>query len=376
MNFHLPLNPTRHVTVISAYAPTFTSSDEAKDAFYEELNALMKDVPPSDKLILLWDFNARVNTDCNNWKGGLVPHGTGKLNSNSLMLLSFCAENDLTITNTLFRQADKYKTTYNMDAPQIETVASVAAETSVTLEQCGGQSVGLTTASSGPSCRCTSLQNLARLQNPAGQLLTLQNRSSFTQSHVWGPRRQADCPRTTVWTPTSTVGTVQGWWLSRPSWPLGQRKKSIKTGSMITTSASKNSWMTRRKASSSGRMASPPLQSVTASSTSKGRPGQYIAECRTSGGRIRLTKSKPTLPQRTQKCFQAPSRKSMALPSHAPRRSCQLMAQPCLRRRAESTQGGGNTSVSCSTDPPLWTPLCSTRSHRSPWSPALTSPIR
>ena len=30
------------------------------------------------------------------------------------------------------------------------------------------------------------------------------------QSHVCeGSRRQADCPRTTAWTPTSTVGTVQ-----------------------------------------------------------------------------------------------------------------------------------------------------------------------
>ena len=35
-------------------------------------------------------------------------------------------------------------------------------------------------------------------------------------------------------------------------------------------------------------------------------------------------------------------------------------------------QGGGNTSVPCPTDPLLWIPLCSTRSHRSLWSPAST----
>ena len=112
MKFRFPFNPSRHVTVISSYAPTLTNSDEAKYAFYEELNGLVKDVPPSDKLILLEDFSARVGTDCNNWKGVLAPHGTGKLNSNGLMLLSFCAENDLTITNTLFHQADKYKKTW------------------------------------------------------------------------------------------------------------------------------------------------------------------------------------------------------------------------------------------------------------------------
>ena len=96
-------------------------------------------------------------------------------------------------------------------------------------------------------------------------------------------------------------------------------------------------------------MTSPPLQNVTASNTSKGRPRRHFAECRTSGGRRRPTKSKPTLPLRTQKCSSAPSRKSAALPSHAPRRSCQLTAQPCLRRRAALTQGGGDTSVPCST---------------------------
>ena len=72
---------------------------------------------------------------------------------------------------------------------------------------------------------------------------------------------------------------------------------------MRTTSASKNSWTTRRKPSSSGRIVFPPLQSVTASITSKGRPRRHFAECRTSGGRRRPTKSKPTLSQRTQKMF-------------------------------------------------------------------------
>ena len=46
-----------------------------------------------------------------------------------------------------------------------------------------------------------------------------------------------------------------------------------------------------------------PLQSVRASSTSKGRPRRHFAECRTSGGRRRPTKSKPMLPQRTKKIF-------------------------------------------------------------------------
>ena len=71
-----------------------------------------------------------------------------------------------------------------------------------------------------------------------------------------------------------------------------------------STSASNNPW-------TSGRMTSP-LQSVAASNTSKGRPRQCFAECRTGGGRRRPTISKPKLPQRTKTCALVPPRKSTA----------------------------------------------------------------
>ncbi|XP_076054495.1 uncharacterized protein LOC143033187 [Oratosquilla oratoria] len=112
MKIRFPLDRSRHATIISAYAPTLTRRDEAKEAFYEELNTLVKDVPPSDKLFLLGDFNARVGANYNNWNGVLGLHSIGRLNSNGLILLSMCAENPLAITNTMFRQADKYKTTW------------------------------------------------------------------------------------------------------------------------------------------------------------------------------------------------------------------------------------------------------------------------
>ncbi|KAL8590784.1 hypothetical protein ACOMHN_059288 [Nucella lapillus] len=42
MKLRFSINRSRHVPVISAYVPTLTSSDEAKDTFYEELNTLVK----------------------------------------------------------------------------------------------------------------------------------------------------------------------------------------------------------------------------------------------------------------------------------------------------------------------------------------------
>ncbi|XP_065279376.1 uncharacterized protein LOC135895225, partial [Emys orbicularis] len=112
LKLRFPLNAKHHVTIISAYAPTLTCSDNSKEQFYEDLDRLIKATPVTDKLLLLGDFNARVGADSENWKGVIGPHGVGKRNSNGLLLLSLCSENDLTITNTLFRQADKYKTTW------------------------------------------------------------------------------------------------------------------------------------------------------------------------------------------------------------------------------------------------------------------------
>ena len=62
MKLRFPLNASRHITIISAYAPTMTSSDKAKET-YEDLNNLVKDVPSGETLLLLGDFHPRVSSD-------------------------------------------------------------------------------------------------------------------------------------------------------------------------------------------------------------------------------------------------------------------------------------------------------------------------
>ncbi|XDV17694.1 hypothetical protein PO909_023519 [Leuciscus waleckii] len=46
------------------------------------------------------------------WKGTIGKEGIGNINSNGVMLLSKCAQYDLTITNTLFRQKNKLKASW------------------------------------------------------------------------------------------------------------------------------------------------------------------------------------------------------------------------------------------------------------------------
>lgn len=90
------------VTILSVYAPTLCSTAEAKDLFYEELEAKVKQVPIEERLFLLGDFNARVGSDSTSWPRCLGHFGVGKQNENGQRLLEFCSLNDLCLTNTFF----------------------------------------------------------------------------------------------------------------------------------------------------------------------------------------------------------------------------------------------------------------------------------
>ena len=121
MKLCFPLNRTHHVTIISAYTSTLTSPDEAKVQFCDDLGHLIKVASPSDKLIILGDFNSRVGKVSDDWKSVLGSHGTGNLNSNSLLLLSKCANHMLCIPQHLLPLS--WQVQNNLDGPKIQGVA-------------------------------------------------------------------------------------------------------------------------------------------------------------------------------------------------------------------------------------------------------------
>ncbi|BHF80083.1 hypothetical protein SprV_0702320700 [Sparganum proliferum] len=113
MSPRLPLRRGgKFATIISAYAPPMTSSDAARDKFYEDLHALLATVSKADKLIVLGDINARVGTDHTAWRGVLGPHGLRGSNDNGLLLLRTCAEHCLILTNTFFCLPEREKATW------------------------------------------------------------------------------------------------------------------------------------------------------------------------------------------------------------------------------------------------------------------------
>jgi len=106
MAIHLVLANNQIATVESAYALTLDSEEEVKETFYACLDKILSRIPREDKIILLGDFSARFQ---HLWKGTIGKEGIENIKSIGAKLLSKCAQYDLIITNTLFRQKNKLK---------------------------------------------------------------------------------------------------------------------------------------------------------------------------------------------------------------------------------------------------------------------------
>ena len=111
MTMRLPLSKDNFATIINVYAPTMTNPDENKEAFYNQLASVLSGIPRTDKLLLIGDFNARIGRENDKWPLVMGKHGIAKCNYNGELLLALCSEFELIVTNTMFKQKDKRKTT-------------------------------------------------------------------------------------------------------------------------------------------------------------------------------------------------------------------------------------------------------------------------
>ena len=80
---NLCLNTTEgSVTLISVYTPTLSATPDAKDEFYKNLASTIRNIPSTEQLVLLGNFNARVGADNDSWPSCLGPFGVEKMNEN------------------------------------------------------------------------------------------------------------------------------------------------------------------------------------------------------------------------------------------------------------------------------------------------------
>ena len=98
--------------IMSVYAPTLCSTADSKDQFYEELDVAIGNIPKTEQLYILGDFNARVGADHEAWPTCLGHHGMGKMNENGQRLLERCCHHGLSITNTFFENKPCHKVSW------------------------------------------------------------------------------------------------------------------------------------------------------------------------------------------------------------------------------------------------------------------------
>lgn len=91
------------------YTSILTSDDEAKATFHNHLDHTLQTAPAHGKLVVLGDFNVRVGKDHLLWDGIVSHHSIGNTNASAQLLLGFCVELELVITNILFGLSPRLK---------------------------------------------------------------------------------------------------------------------------------------------------------------------------------------------------------------------------------------------------------------------------
>jgi len=118
----LVLNPradSRCVTIVCCYAPTLqrsTSNPQEADRFYALLHEVVQSSKRRDELWLLGDFNAKVGSSVpgsNSPVGCFSKHVS--TNSNGERLVELCEDNNLVLTNTIFKHRMEHRSTWFSD---------------------------------------------------------------------------------------------------------------------------------------------------------------------------------------------------------------------------------------------------------------------
>ncbi|XP_048759375.2 craniofacial development protein 2-like [Ostrea edulis] len=101
-----------NMTLFQCYAPTNDSSEESKDAFYEQIQNELDRTPQHDIKIIMGDMNAKVGSSNMHYDRAMGKHGCGYMNENGERLAEFCTTNNYVIGGTLFPHRDIHKLTW------------------------------------------------------------------------------------------------------------------------------------------------------------------------------------------------------------------------------------------------------------------------
>ncbi len=93
-------------------AATLDADDDAKDAFYSQLEAFVGEVPTGDILVVAGDWDAYTGPADDTLRHVLGSFGLGTHCSNGERLVNFATDNRLVATNTRFQHPRRHLVTW------------------------------------------------------------------------------------------------------------------------------------------------------------------------------------------------------------------------------------------------------------------------
>ena len=101
LSLRISIKDNTFATVLRLYAPTLQPEIGIKEAFDHNLHNHPQPIDSKEKLLILGDFNTRVEWDFELWKGVLGRHGIGNCSNNGCLFLEFCTGLFITMRDIL-----------------------------------------------------------------------------------------------------------------------------------------------------------------------------------------------------------------------------------------------------------------------------------
>ena len=104
----------KHTLIINVHFPTLKESKRTpqnRDVIYEIISTI-RERHKTDNIIIAGDFNAKIGKRQDEEEICLGSNSKGKRNINGQILIDFCTEQELLITNSIFKHPSRHITTW------------------------------------------------------------------------------------------------------------------------------------------------------------------------------------------------------------------------------------------------------------------------
>ncbi|XP_019253796.1 PREDICTED: craniofacial development protein 2-like [Nicotiana attenuata] len=99
------------LNVVSAYPPQAGLDEEIKRRFWEELDEIVRSIPPSERLFTGGDFNGHIGSSAGGYTEVHGGFGFGERNGGGTSLLDFAKAFDVVIANSSFPKREEHLVT-------------------------------------------------------------------------------------------------------------------------------------------------------------------------------------------------------------------------------------------------------------------------